>query len=167
MNPHSLRRTITRSACAAALIAMTTLPAFAASPQSDNRNTSDSRNTSANRNTSDSRNTSANNAPIAGAVPLGVTIEETALVTPGYRASELMHKEVYNEQNQKIGRVGDLVISPDGKLSVAVVDVGGFLGVGKHQVAIPVQQFKQLHPKIVLPGATKQALKDLPEFVPA
>lgn len=146
MNPHSLRRTTLH---AAALLALVSLPVLGAYQQGANRNGSD------------------NNAPIAGAVPLGVTVEETALVTPGYRASDILHKEVYNEQNQKIGRVGDLVISPDGKLSVAVIDVGGFLGMGKHRVAIPVQQFKQLRPKVVLPGATKQALKDLPEFVPA
>jgi sporulation protein YlmC with PRC-barrel domain len=146
MSAYSLRRTTIH---AAALLVLVSLPVLGASQQSANPNGS------------------GHNAPIAGAVPLGVTVAETALVTPGYRASELLHKEVYNDQEQKIGRVGDLVISPDGKLSVAVIDVGGFLGVGKHQVAIPVQQFKQLHPKVVLPGATKQALKALPEFVPA
>jgi hypothetical protein len=57
-----------------------------------------------------------------------------------------------------------MIIAPDGKLSVAVVDVGGFLGLGAHRVAIPVEQFTQIEPKIVLPGATKQALKGLPEF---
>jgi hypothetical protein len=59
------------------------------------------------------------------------------------------------------------VIAPDGSLSVAVIDVGGFLGIGKHRVAIPVKQFTQIHPKAVLPGATKEALKSLPEFIPA
>jgi hypothetical protein len=44
--------------------------------------------------------------------------------------------------------------------------VGGFVGIGKHRVAIPVKQFKEVHPKVVLPGATKEALKNLPDFVP-
>jgi sporulation protein YlmC with PRC-barrel domain len=106
-------------------------------------------------------------APVAGVIPLGITRVEADLVAPGYRASKLMKQRVYNEAGQKIGEVEDLVIAPDGSLSVAVVEVGGFLGIGKHKVAIPVKQFTQMHPKVVLPGATKEALKKLPEFIPA
>ena len=106
-----------------------------------------------------------NNPPIAGKSTIGVTVAEAELVAPGYRASKLLHADIYNDMNQKIGKVDDLVIAPDGKLSVAVIDVGGFLGVGKHRVAIPVQQFSQIGPKrITLPGATKEALKQMPEF---
>jgi hypothetical protein len=107
---------------------------------------------------------SENAPPVAGVTPLGVSVAQTAEITPGYRASKLVHADVYNDQNQKIGKIGDLVIAPDGKLSVAVVDVGGFLGMGTHQVAIPVEQFSQIAPKLVLPGATKEALKSMPEF---
>jgi sporulation protein YlmC with PRC-barrel domain len=105
--------------------------------------------------------------PVAGVIPLGVTVIETDIITPGMRASKLIHQDVYNDKGQKIGKIGDLVISPDGALSVAVIDVGGFLGVAKHRVAIPVKQFTQIAPKVVLPGADKDALKALPEFVPA
>jgi len=104
------------------------------------------------------------NAPVAGAVKLGVTVAETELVAAGYRAKKLIGATVYNDQNEKVGKIDDMIIAPDGKLSVAVVDVGGFLGLGAHRVAIPVEQFTQIEPKIVLPGATKQALKGLPEF---
>jgi sporulation protein YlmC with PRC-barrel domain len=106
-------------------------------------------------------------APVAGVIPLGVTRIEADLVAPGVRASKLMKQRVYNEAGQKIGEVEDLVIAPDGSLSVAVVEVGGFVGIGKRKVAIPVKQFTQIHPKVVLPGATKEALKKLPEFIPA
>ena len=104
------------------------------------------------------------NAPVAGTVKLGVTVAETELVAAGYRAKKLIGATVYNDQNEKVGKIEDMIIAPDGKLSVAVVDVGGFLGLGAHRVAIPVEQFTQIEPKIVLPGATKQALKGLPEF---
>jgi len=104
------------------------------------------------------------NAPVAGTVKLGVTVAETELVAAGYRAKKLIGATVYNDQNEKVGKIDDMIIAPDGKLSVAVVDVGGFLGLGAHRVAIPVEQFTQMEPKIVLPGATKQALKGLPEF---
>jgi len=104
------------------------------------------------------------NAPVAGTVKLGVTVAETELGAAGYRAKKLIGATVYNDQNEKVGKIDDMIIAPDGKLSVAVVDVGGFLGLGAHRVAIPVEQFTQIEPKIVLPGATKQALKGLPEF---
>lgn len=104
------------------------------------------------------------NAPVAGVVKLGVTVAETELVAAGYRAKKLIGATVYNDQNEKVGKIEDMIIAPDGKLSVAVVDIGGFLGLGAHRVAIPVEQFTQIEPKIVLPGATKQALKGLPEF---
>jgi sporulation protein YlmC with PRC-barrel domain len=103
-------------------------------------------------------------APIAGKVTLGVAVAEEAIIATGWRASKLMHADVYNDQNQKIGKIDDFVVSPDGALSVAVVDVGGFLGLGAHKVAIPVKQFGQVAPKVVLKGATKETLKALPEF---
>jgi hypothetical protein len=109
-------------------------------------------------------NVPAANVPIAGKATLGVAVAEEAIVATGWRASKLMHADVYNDQNQKIGRIDDFVVTPDGKLSVAVVDVGGFLGLGAHKVAIPVEQFGQVAPKVTLKGATKETLKALPEF---
>ena len=103
-------------------------------------------------------------APVAGLVPLGVAVVEAEAVATGWRASKLMHADVYNDSNQKIGKIDDFIVSPDGKLSVAVVDVGGFLGLAAHRVAIPVEQFGKVAPKVVLKGATKEALKALPEF---
>ena len=103
-------------------------------------------------------------APVAGVVKLGVAVAEAELVAAGYRARKLIGAAVYNDQDQRVGKIEDLVIAPDGKVSVAVIDVGGFLGVAAHRVAIPVEQFSKIHPKVVLPGATKQALKELPEF---
>ena len=105
-----------------------------------------------------------NTTPIAGHITLGVSMEETALVATGWRASKLIHAVVYNDKNEKIGRIDDLIVSPDGTLSVAVIDVGGFLGIDAHRVAIPVQDFDEVSPKIVLKGASKEELKKIPEF---
>jgi sporulation protein YlmC with PRC-barrel domain len=103
-------------------------------------------------------------APVAGAMPLGVSVTQTQLVARGWRASKLVHTDVYNDKNEKIGRIDDLIIAPDGSLSVAIIDVGGFLGIAAHRVAIPVQRFKQITPKMILDGASKDALSKLPEF---
>ena len=103
-------------------------------------------------------------APVAGQAVLGVTVEEQRLVAPGYRASKLLKQDVYNDKGEKIGTVDDLVVAPDGTLSIAVVNVGGFLGLGNHRVALPVRQFTHIAPKAVLPNAYKDQLKALPEF---
>jgi sporulation protein YlmC with PRC-barrel domain len=103
-------------------------------------------------------------APVAGRAVLGVTVAETQMVAPGYRATRLLNKEVLNEKGDKIGKIDDLVIAPDGTLSIAVVNVGGFVGIAGHRVAIPVRQFERIAPKPILPGATKESLKALPDF---
>jgi hypothetical protein len=45
-----------------------------------------------------------------------------------------------------------------------VLSVGGFLGMGTKLIVLPYEQLKATENKLVLPGATKDALKDLPEF---
>jgi hypothetical protein len=50
-------------------------------------------------------------------------------------------------------------------VSHAIVGVGGFLGlIGKHEVAIPMDQIKFIGNRFVIPGASKAALKAMPEF---
>lgn len=104
------------------------------------------------------------NVPVAGKVTLGVAVAETDVVATGWRASESIDTDVNNDRDQEIGEIGDFVVAPDGSVSVAILDVGGFLGLGTRQVAIPVEQFSQVDPEIVLPGATQVALERLPEF---
>ncbi|WP_416758154.1 PRC-barrel domain-containing protein [Roseateles sp. So40a] len=102
--------------------------------------------------------------PVAARAVIGVTVAETQLLATGFRATKLLKQDVYNDKGEKIGSVDDLVLAPDGTLSTAIVNVGGFLGMGKHLVAIPVKQFTHFAPKAVLPKATKDELKALPKF---
>lgn len=103
--------------------------------------------------------------PVTGEIPLGITVAETVIVERGFRASKLLKADVYNDRNEKIGKIDDLVVQPDGKLTTAIIDVGGFLGVGSHRVAIPLPQFSEISTKhVLLPGASKDELKKLPEF---
>jgi sporulation protein YlmC with PRC-barrel domain len=104
-------------------------------------------------------------APIAGGTFLGVEVTELASLATGYRATRLLHESVYNDKNQKIGKVDDFIVRPDGKLSYVIVDVGGFLGVGVHHVAIPLSQVSGVKPHVTITGATKEALKAVPQFV--
>lgn len=101
---------------------------------------------------------------VVGKVPIGISVEEQDVIASGYRASKLVKASIYNDKGQRIGKVDDVIVAPDGKLSIAVVDVGGFLGIGARQVAIPIRQLSQISPKAVLPGATKETLKEMPPF---
>ena len=101
----------------------------------------------------------------AGKEALGATLAETQLIGTGWLASKLIGTKVYNETGDKIGEVDDVIVTSDGKLSVAIVEVGGFLGMGKRRVAIPVRQFTQIAPTAILPGSSKETLKKLPVFV--
>jgi hypothetical protein len=69
------------------------------------------------------------------------------------------------EKNERIGTIDDLIIGKD-RVLFGILQVGGFLGIGSHFVAVPYQslQIDEAPIKIVLPGASKEALKNLPEF---
>jgi hypothetical protein len=104
-------------------------------------------------------------AQVAGSTTLGVSVEELKAVAIGWSAKKkILGKAVYNDKNEKIGVVDDLIITPDKSVSYAIIGAGGFLGMGKHDVAVPVGQFKEDKGRIVLAGATKDALKAMPKF---
>ena len=103
-------------------------------------------------------------APVAGVVTLGTTVEITQAIAVGNRASKLIGAPVHNEQGEKVGSVDDLIISPDRSVSFAIVSIGGFLGLGSRLVAIPVEQLREEKDRLILPGATQEALAKLPEF---
>ena len=104
-------------------------------------------------------------AQVAGSTPLGVTVTELQAVVKGWSVKRtVLGQPVYNDNNEKVGSVDDIIITPDKAVSYAIIGTGGFLGLAKHDVAIPVSQFKLVDKKLVLPGATKEALKAIPEF---
>lgn len=110
-------------------------------------------------------------APVAGRAPLGVTVIEMEAIVVGWSAKrDLFGKTVVNDKNEKIGKVDDLIISPSKATntpaaSFAIIGVGGFLGIGKRDVAIPMEQLRLQNKQLTLPGATKDALNALPPFV--
>jgi sporulation protein YlmC with PRC-barrel domain len=109
--------------------------------------------------------TAPTNTPhVAGGVVLGVTVAETDALAFGYRITKLLNQEVRNDKGEKIGKTEDFIVKSDGTVTFAIIDVGGFLGIGAHRVAIPVSQISAVKPHVVVPGATKEALKSLPEF---
>jgi len=59
-----------------------------------------------------------------------------------YRASKLVGVNVYNEANEKIGDINDVILDKSGKVANVILGVGGFLGMGEHDVAVPFDKLK-------------------------
>jgi hypothetical protein len=104
-------------------------------------------------------------AQVAGSTTIGVTVTEMNEIIAGWSAKKnILGKPVYNDANQKIGSIDDIIITPEKFVSYAIVGTGGFVGLMKHDVAIPMSHLQMDKGKAVLPGATKEVLKALPEF---
>jgi hypothetical protein len=82
----------------------------------------------------------------------------------GYRASQVIGSSVLNDANETIGKIDDILVSPDGKQPYAVLSIGGFLGMGTRLVVVPYDTLKFSSDKVTLPGSTKEGLTRLPEF---
>ncbi len=87
----------------------------------------------------------------------------------GMRASKIIGSSVYNDHNEKIGSVDDLVIGNDKTLNV-VLSVGGFLGMGSKMVEMPFNKLQFGNEKgssdnrVVIPGVTKDSLNGMPDY---
>jgi sporulation protein YlmC with PRC-barrel domain len=82
----------------------------------------------------------------------------------GYRTSKVVGATVLNENNETVGTIDDLIVTPGGQTPHAVLSVGGALGMGTRYVVVPFTSLKIVDNKMILPGGTKDALKALPEF---
>ncbi|WP_027190921.1 PRC-barrel domain-containing protein [Fundidesulfovibrio putealis] len=105
----------------------------------------------------------AQTTPVVGTI--GITPDEIKVLAKGWSIKkDILSKDVFNEASEKVGVIEDIIVTPDKALSYSIVSTGGFLGMAKHDVVIPVNQFKIQNKRIVLPGATKEAVKAMPEF---
>lgn len=87
--------------------------------------------------------------------------------TDEYRTSKLVGSKVYNNANENIGSIEDIVLKADGSMDEVVLSVGGFLGVGNKYVAVPFSALKLGRDgsslKIMTDGS-KESLKALPDY---
>lgn len=80
-------------------------------------------------------------------------------------ASDIIGKTAYSSAGESIGSINDLLVDNHGRVQAAVVDVGGFLGMGSHTVAIDWNQLK-INPSNdrVTVGMSKDQLRSAPEY---
>lgn len=95
--------------------------------------------------------------------PAVATAEDAHHVTGWSIKENIMGKDVYNEKGEKVGDIRDVILNSEGKAADYVIGVGGFLGMGEHDVAIPFDKLQVGDDRFVLQGYTKEQLKDLPK----
>ncbi|MBO9448215.1 PRC-barrel domain-containing protein [Ruegeria sp. R14_0] len=103
--------------------------------------------------------------PMAGETILGVEVNVAKVRAAGYSANTLIGSDVQNEKGERVGAVHDLIVAPQGDVSLAIMEVGGFIGIDSKWVAVPAEMFEaDDHGKFVLPKATEEELTKMPSF---
>lgn len=84
-----------------------------------------------------------------------------------WRASKLIGSAVYNQANERIGDINELLLDESGKVAHVVLGVGGFLGMGERQVAVPFSDLKITQDGSsmkIMTSFNKQSLSSMPEW---
>jgi sporulation protein YlmC with PRC-barrel domain len=74
-----------------------------------------------------------------------------------WRASKMVGLSVYNDKNESVGSINDLLTDKSGNIKAAVIGVGGFLGVGEHLVAVPLDKIKFVAEPVAYTSASGSA----------
>jgi sporulation protein YlmC with PRC-barrel domain len=84
------------------------------------------------------------NPPARNEQPAASTTRNEATQVRGdvWRSSKLKGLNVYNEQNEKLGDISELLIEKSGKVEGVVIGVGGFLGMGEHDIKVDMSKLK-------------------------
>ena len=119
------------------------------------------------------------------AAPSAQTPSQQAAPVPAsgqWRASKVIGVDIYNPQNEKLGEIEELIIDQSGRVAGAIVGVGGFLGIGEHDILVPMDRLrfsneagktttgaagadgKQWYPDRAVMNATKDQLKETKAF---
>jgi hypothetical protein len=69
-------------------------------------------------------------------------MNETASAAGLWQGSKVIGLNVYNDQNEKIGSIKELMLDKSGNIASAVIGVGGFLGMGERDVAVKFADLK-------------------------
>jgi sporulation protein YlmC with PRC-barrel domain len=69
-----------------------------------------------------------------------------------WRASKMAGLNVYNDKNESVGSINDLLMDKSGNIKAVVIGVGGFLGVGEHLVAVPFDKVKFVSEPVAYTG---------------
>lgn len=97
--------------------------------------------------------------------PTTLTVIDPVVLASGWRATELIGANIYNDAGEDIGELEDMIITANETVPYVVVSVGGFLGMGEHRVVVAASSLEFVGEKLTLHGATEESLRALPDFV--
>ena len=81
---------------------------------------------------------SVSRAQVAGSTVVGISIAEAREVASGWSAKrQILGQPVFNDKDERVGSIDDIIVAPDKAVSYAIINAGGFIGLTKHDVAIP------------------------------
>ncbi|WFU18215.1 PRC-barrel domain-containing protein [Bradyrhizobium sp. CB3481] len=81
---------------------------------------------------------------------------DTSSFKGNWRTSKLVGLNVYNDSNESLGSINDLLTDKSGNIKAVVIGVGGFLGVGEHLVAVPMDKVKFIDEPVAYTSASSQ-----------
>ena len=80
------------------------------------------------------------------------------------RGEEIVGKTLYGPEGEEISSIKSIVVTRQGRTAALVVGVGGLLGLGEHQVAVPLDQVRLGGGDRLTTTLTKDALKSMPAY---
>jgi PRC-barrel domain len=92
-----------------------------------------------------------------------IVVPMNSLPSYGSLVSAWYKQPVYDLEEKKVGTVADMLLSDDGSINAVMLDVGGFLGLGKKHVAVPISAIsltKKKNKSWLTINTTKEAVKD-------
>lgn len=94
---------------------------------------------------------------------------EQALAAPeGFLVSNVIGATVYSQDDQSIGDINDIILSPEGQPSQVIVGVGGFLGMGEKDVVLDMSKLKIAATESgkvkIIVQTSPEELKNMPAF---
>jgi sporulation protein YlmC with PRC-barrel domain len=98
-------------------------------------------------------NQSSRSTAVARATHIAPTTWMTQLRKDQWRMSKMLGLNVYNSLNEKIGIISDLIVDENGAVEALVIGVGGFLGLGEHDVAVPFREIEWSYQPVTSSGA--------------
>ena len=102
-------------------------------------------------------------APAAGPVAAAPVTPTTGVFPMTDDAKGLMGKDVYGANEKKIGEINNLLVGPDNRVRAAVVEFGGFLGMGENKVAVPWDQLNVAQDRVTV-NMTEDQIKAAPRW---
>jgi sporulation protein YlmC with PRC-barrel domain len=107
-------------------------------------------------------------AAIAGNGSAAQQAAQQPMAPQDIRISRLLGMKVEDSAGHRVGEVADLIVDAgEGKVRYAVVDAGGFLGLGEHRTALPIASVRaSLDKDRIVVDASREELKKYPSYPP-